>query len=377
MVISMYRHHVRWASAWEFPHLRPTASADPEPRMVAASTVTPTPAPAHADPTTAPQAQATPFAVPAKAATPLTDPEAPPAKTGDAEGGSKAPSPDIASTDPSPPASPVDGCIVSPINKGDPSADTKIPSLADPANPASAPDSLVASPINRGDFPADTKSPSPTDPVTPAHEAGDPPANSVLSSSTASDPSPRESPDPPPLPKALTQASPWHRDKSQSQAQGLGAIIYNALGRIEPQVGGNTNEASKISPPPSGVQQVTIHGSDVLSINPSEVELERTTYSAGGPTVTILNSVFTLIPQPKVNDNIANNEPNDSTDSLPPALDALTLAGHTLVPNPSAVVIDGSTLLAGGRPLTIPNTPISLGTSGLLILGSSSTTLSH
>lgn len=93
------------------------------------------------------------------------------------------------------------------------------PNQALTLDPASAPDSLVASPINRGDFPADTKSPSPTDPVTPALETGNPPANSVLSSSTASDPSPRESPDPPPLHKALTQASPRHRDKSQPQAQ--------------------------------------------------------------------------------------------------------------------------------------------------------------
>lgn len=54
---------------------------------------------------------------------------------------------------------------------------------------------------------------------------------------------------------------------------------------------------------------------------------------------------------------------------------AIIVAGYTAVLNPQGIVIGGSSLFPGGSLLILSNTPISLAASGVLLIGSSSTTL--
>lgn len=86
--------------------------------------------------------------------------------------------------------------------------------------------------------------------------------------------------------------------------------------------------------------------------------------------MTVSGSVFSFVPH-----SGSGGGNNDAVLSLPPAPVPLTIAGHTMISNPSGVVIDGSTLLPGGSPFTISNTPISLETSGILVFGSSNISL--
>lgn len=110
-------------------------------------------------------------------------------------------------------------------------------------------------------------------------------------------------------------------------------------------------------------------------MSPSGVELDRSTYSAGGPPMTISGSVYTLVPHPDNNDSVAGDDPSNQAGDSPLATNPLTIAGHTVVPNPSGIVIDGSSLVPGGSALTLSNITSSLGSSGILVIGSSTTTL--
>jgi len=280
----------RWQTG-SFVIFDPPQVLTPEPRMAAATSITSMPVMAHADPTTAPEVQATVFAVSAKSATPPTGPEAPPVQTGDAGGGSKGPSPKPSLDDQSPPASLVAGPVPPPTNESDPEVGTN--------------------------------SPSPPDPASTAIEAGDPLPDPVVLSSAHPDASEGGSLNPAPIQKATSQASPQPVDNSQPQAQGLGAIIYNAFGKPGAQTGGDT----KFIPlPPSGVQEVTTMGNQVLSMDSSEIELDGSTYSAGGPAMTVLGSVLTLIPHPNNHDDVASDSSSNQVGKLPPALNALTIA---------------------------------------------------
>ena len=314
----------------------------PEPRMVPTPIITPTPVINHAGPTTAPEAQATPSAGIAEPATPPNDPETPPVKTGDPQG-SQGSSSDPTSDEQPPPASRADGLVASHTNESDPLVDTESTWLADPKPPAT----------KSGD--------PPTDPTVPSRAHPDQPLG--------------ELPNPSNLLSKVTGSSPQPEDNFQPQTIGLGAIIYNALGKSGPGLGENADDTKEIALPPPGVEQIATVGSQVLSINPSGVDFDGSEYSAGGPAITISNSVYTLVPHLNNDNDVSSDGSGNTEDNSPLTIDPLTIAGHIVVPNPSGILIDGSSLIPGGSPLTLSNTPVSLGTSGVLVIGSSSTTL--
>ena len=291
--------------------------------VIPIGTPTSVPAPNHADPTTVPNEQLAPSTVAARPSYSPLGPADPPARTGDPIGDSPNPSLAIAPANPARPGSPPGGPIAAPTNKNDPPA---YPTLSQPIAP-------TASAVGAKDPQAG--------PVVPISDALDPP----------------------------------QQGDSQPQTQGLGAIIYNAFGKSGPDIGGVENGVNTIIVPTAGVQEVNIGGGQVLSVDPSGVQFEGKIYSVGGPAMTVSNSVYTLVPQ---HDSENSNKKDDSSpiDSPPPAPDTLTIAGHTVVPNPAGMDVAGSSIFPGGSAVTISNTPVFLDPSGILVVGSSSFSLS-
>ena len=302
-----------------------------------------TPAMTQASPTTAPESQPTASAVPVKPASPPTNHEAPPTETGDPVAGSKASS--------TGPGLDEQSLLVS-------HTDNPTPSTSDSVNPH----------VN--------VTPTPAAAPTSAMEAGNSPANPAASPLASSDPPPSDPSDQTPVPNASEQAATQVGEDSKPHTQGLGAIIYNALGGSGPQDPGQgseaTSETNKITLPSYNTQQVTTVESHVLSIDASGIAFEGTTYSPGGPAMTLSSNIFTVVPHSDSDHGLANDGFNGQVSNLPMASTPLVVGGHTLVPNPSSVVIDGNTLHPGSSAFTISNTPISLGSSGLLAFGSSS-----
>ncbi|KAM0801210.1 hypothetical protein BDR22DRAFT_848128 [Usnea florida] len=91
--------------------------------------------------------------------------------------------------------------------------------------------------------------------------------------------------------------------------------------------------------------------------------------------MTLLNNVYTLVPQSGPGNSASNDDDDTAFGSPPPAPDTLTIAGHTVMPNPTGMVIAGSSVSPGGSAITISNTPISLDPAGVLFVGSSSFSL--
>ena len=124
-------------------------------------------------------------------------------------------------------------------------------------------------------------------------------------------------------------------DGSAQQTQAIGAIIYNALGRSGGGATDSNNKINTLTIPSSGDQDVKIPGDNqVMSIQPSNIVLDGTTYSAGGPVLTLSDSIFTIVPQPGPLESapLANNDPKNN---LTPDSDTLTIAGQPVVINPS------------------------------------------
>ena len=324
----------------------PPTVLTPASNMVAAPESTP--AMTHASTTTAPESQSTASAVPVKPASPPTNHEAPPAETGDPAAGSKASSTGPRSEKPSSFVSHTD----------------------DPTQSAS--DSIDAHV---------KLTPTPATALTSAMKAGNSPANPAASPLASPDPPPGDPSDRTLVPNASKQAATQVGEDPKKPTQGLGAIIYNALGGSGPQDTGQRSEATsetyKITLPSYNTQQVTTVESHVLSIDASDIAFEGTTYSPGGPAMTLSSNLFTVVPHSDSDHGLASDGSNGQASDPPIVSSPLVVGGHTLVSNPSGVVIDGHTLLPGSSALTISNTPISLGSSGLLAIGSSSIMLPY
>ena len=303
-----------------------------------------TPAVAQASPTTAPESQPTASAVPVQPASPPADHEAPPAETGDPVVGSRASSNSPASVKPSPIVSDADGPTPSASDSVDPRAKTT------PILPAALTSSAI--------------------------QAGDPPIDQAASPLAGPDPSPVGLSDPASVPNAPEQAATNEGESSEPHTQNLGAIIYNAFGGSGPQGSGEQSEDSGetdiITLPASNSQLITTIESHVLSIDPSDLAFEGTTYSPGGPAMTLSNNLFNLVPNSGSDDKLASDGSNGQTSDVVIASTPLVIRGHTLVYSPSGIVIDGQPLQPGNSALTLSNTPISRGNSGFLAFGSSS-----
>ena len=286
----------------------------------------PKPAPAPADPTTI-SVQASPSANAAKPAPIPHNPSAPPAETSDPRKDSPQHSPTVASADPAGSASPPNGPADSPNNKGD-------PALGSPADP-------------------------PSDPKV-ASVAGDQLAGPMGSSFGASDlplNNPQNSPTVPKMPAVpVTKGA-----DPPSQTQGIGAIIYNAFGRLGPD-GGIKSAANT----PSLPQSIVTIDAQTFTANPTGFKVNDAAITPGGTAHTINGTIISL-------DQSGVLVVNGSTISLTTLATAsiLAVAGQTFTPNPSAFSIASTIISAGGPAVTLGGTTIILQPSGALLIGSS------
>ena len=309
------------------------------------------------------------------------------------------------------------------------------PGLPEPSKSPDPPSDGTVLPLGSSVMGPDAQSPSPAPASAMTHIADPNVPPSVDSNTVLGDPQA-------PVVGATASAEPADQegDGSAQQTQGIGAIIYNALGRSEGGATDANNRINTLTIPSSGEQYVNIPGGNqVMSVEPSDIVLGGTTYSAGGPVMTLSDSIFTIVPQPGPLDSAsaANDDPKNN---IPPGSDPLTVAGQPVVINPStatlnnaiispndpvqtlagtittqqqsaasvtenngpslplvvlnsnpatgdpspepstpaisALSIAGTTISAGGPAITVDGTVISLQSSGTLILGSSTMDLS-
>ena len=150
---------------------------------------------------------------------------------------------------------------------------------------------------------------------------------------------------------------------------GVVSLISASTGGDSPE-----NEGYIIPVPKSGVKQLTV-GDQVLSISPSGIVLDGTSYSVGGPAISLPGGVVSLAPSNAAEKSRDNND-NPSTNNQPLTSNIQMIAGQAVVSTLSGLVIGGSKLFPGGSPITVSNTVISLSPSSILVVGSSSVTLS-
>lgn len=282
---------------------------------------TPAPAPTPADPTTALE-QAKPTMEAAKPASLPNDPAAP-AKTGDPGKNTPASSPDIAAPD--------------------------------PAGSANLPENSVAPAKNEGDPPSDSSTDPPSDPKAPSVNE-DPPSPNAPNSTPGASQSPTD-------PKVPIVPIPQPVGDPQKQAQGIGAIIYNAFGKTEPEPDGSS--AVLLLP-----QSVFAAGAQTFTANPTGFRVNGAAVAPGGTGQTVDGTIISL-------DNSGVLAIGSSTVSLtnPSTTPVLAVAGHTFTPNPSAFSIAGTIVSAGGPVVTVGGTAISLDPSGVLAIDGSTIAL--
>lgn len=220
------------------------------------------------------------------------------------------------------------------------------------ARPASLPNDPAA-PAKTGDSGKNTPTQSPD--IASADPAGsaDLPEHSAASSKNEGDlPS-----DPPSDPKVPAVPLPQSAEDPQPQAQGLGAIIYNAFGKGGSQPDG----LSTTSLPPPSVFAV---GAQTFTANPTGFGVPGgTAQTVDGTTISFDKSGVLAI--------------GTSTVSLtnPSSTPVLAVAGQTFTPNPSAFSVAGTIVSAGGPAVTVDGAVISLGQSGALAIGSTTISL--
>ena len=233
-----------------------------------------------------------------------------------------------------------------------PADPTSVPEQAKPSTEAAKPASLPNDPA----APAETGHPGKNTPAqSPDIVSPDPassanlPENPVASSKNEGDPPADPSSDPSSDPNVPVVPLPQPVEDPQTQAQGLGAIIYNAFGK-------------------SATPVLTVAG-QTFTPNPSAFSIVGTTISADGPAVTISGIIISLGQHGAL--KIGSSTINLLTPSNIFPSKVYTVAGQVFTPNPSAFSIAGTTISAGGPAATVGGTVISLEPSGILVIGSS------
>ena len=157
---------------------------------------------------------------------------------------------------------------------------------------------------------------------------------------------------------SIESANP-NGDSSAQQNQDIGAMIYNALGKSEGEATEANNRINTLTIPASGDQQVKMPGGNqIMSIKSSDIVLDGTTYSAGGPVMTLSDSIFTIVPQPEPV-NSASVGDNDPENNIPSGSDPMTIAGQPVVINPSTPTLYNAIISSDDPIRTVAGTVIS------------------
>ena len=243
-----------------------------------------------------------------------------------------------------------------------------------PANPTAAFDAQATNTPDLSDPPI-----SPSDSTAPSlgnfPVPQEPPGNTAQPAAVPLDPSakPTTVPDPPIKSPPKSQEG----DSTQPLSSGHGSFTFGALENSDHQASGSDSSADLthiIPVPESGIKEVTV-GGHILSIGPSGLYLSKTSYSPGGPAITLSGGVISLVSTlPAEEAAIPYGDPPSNHQPFTPSVH--TIAGQEVVTNTSGVYVAGLSLSPGGSAITAFGTVTSLSPAGTLIVGSSSIALS-
>lgn len=158
--------------------------------------------------------------------------------------------------------------------------------------------------------------------------------------------------------------APGQDDDSRKKAQNLGALILSAFSRRNSLPG---SQANTLPPLSFNDQHPSVEGQKVSISDPSVFVVDRVTQTAGGAAA--------VLPAEAGNSDVEIDGILPIVNPLAPHV--LTVAGQTFTANPSGISIAGTTILPGGPGITISGTPISLAQSGTLFLESSPIRISN
>ena len=247
-------------------------------------------------------------------------------------------------------------------------SNTRIPSYsAVPGDPRAESITLSSSAI---DPPSGGLRNSPSNTKVPILSAisGHPTTASLVSSFSALGPPPDHSQ---PSPSDLNglYPIPLLGEGTQTQTQGIGAIIYNAFGKHGPDVDGIKSAVKTLLLP---AQPMFTIKAQTFTANPTEFIVSNAAVSPGGTAHIADGTTISL-------DKSGVSALGSSTVSLtnPSATPVLAVAGQTFTPNLSAFSIAGTIISAGGSAITVDGTTVSLDASGALAIGSTTISLTN
>ena len=157
-------------------------------------------------------------------------------------------------------------------------------------------------------------------------------------------------------------------DEGESSS-GLGALIFNALGRVEPTAKPDSSSDPKVSigDPASSFPTVTAAGQLLTISDTSAVSIAGTVLTPGGAEATIAGTPVSLAPSGNL---VVGTGPSHQS------ITVLTIAGHTITANPTSFQIAGTPVKAGEPAVIVSGTAVSIGLSGDLVIGGSASTTS-
>ena len=150
--------------------------------------------------------------------------------------------------------------------------------------------------------------------------------------------------------------------EGEESSSGIGALIINAFGKIDPtpKPDGSSDPKASVADPASSFPTVTVAGQALTISNPSAVSIAGTVLIPGGAEATIAGTPVSLAPSGNL---VVGTAPSHQSSTV------LTIAGHTITANPTSFQIAGTPVKAGGPVVTVSGTAISMGLSGNLIIG--------
>ena len=232
-----------------------------------------------------------------------------------------------------------------------------------PANPTTTLDPPVpgsGSPAIPPGSPVESKAPpseSPPDNQAPSKAQTGPDTATARPAAVPVDPAAKATTGPEPATSFPSASSPKVANDPRPEPSGLGALILNAFGKTDPQGSGSASPVIEIQLPESSTKKVTV-GGQVLSVDPSGVVFDQTSYSIGGPAISLSSNIISLIPA-----STGEEAPGDEYDEIPvprSGVKEVTVGGQVVSISPSGIVLDGTSYSVGGPAITLPGGVVSL-----------------
>ena len=155
----------------------------------------------------------------------------------------------------------------------------------------------------------------------------------------------------------------------KKSTSGIGALILNAFGKVDPPAKPDAASGLKNSnaDPVSSFPIVTVAGQLGKILDPSAVSIAGTILTPGGAEATISGTPVSLASSGNL---VVGTGPSHPSSTI------ITIAGHTITANPTSFQAAGTPVIAGAPAVTVSGTSISMGLSGDLVIGGSTSTAS-